>query len=173
MKRLKPFLRVYTELALPVAKSIRDHHQALHDARDAGDRDAELASLGAMADGYRMLGRLDEAIRHGEEAVALARTAGKPKFLVSNLVRLATALQYRNEHAAAEPLFVEARALADEIGVLRDYALQHHGKSLAEQGRWDEAIAAFEAARALRVNGAPELLASTEEALEEARARRT
>lgn len=172
MRRLKPFLRQYAESALPLVKSIRDHHQALHAAEASGDRDAELAALGAMADAYRLLGRLDEAVSHGERAVAIAREVERPKFLASNLIRLATALQYRNEHAAAEPLFEEAQRIAATVGVLEDFALQHHGKSLAEQGRWAEAIACFERALALReAKTDADLIASTREALEEARAR--
>ncbi len=172
LRRLKPFLRQYAENALALAKSIRDHHQALHDAEAAGDREAQLVANGTMSDAFRMLGQLDPAVRHGEAAVALARELDHPKFLVSNLIRLATALQYRNEHAAAEPLFQEGRALAAKVGVLEDYALQHHGKSLAEQGRWAEAIACFERALAIReAKHTADLAASTREALEEARAR--
>ena len=171
-RRPKPFLRDYAEQALPVVKSLRDHHQALHDAHDADDRDSKLASLGALADAYRQLGRLAEAVRHGEAAVALAREVDRPKFLLSNLIRFATALQYNNEHARAEPLFEEAQALAAKLGMLEDYALQHHGKSLAEQERWGEAIACLERALALReAKGTPALIASSREALEEARAR--
>ncbi|MEB3329581.1 MAG: tetratricopeptide repeat protein [Candidatus Sericytochromatia bacterium] len=171
-RRHRPFLRDYAERALPVVQAIRDHHAALHDARTRAERDAELAALGALADAYRLLGRLDEAVRHGEEAVDLARALDRPKSLVSNLIRLATALQYRQAHADAEPLFAEARQLARQLGLLEDFALQHHGKSLAEQGRWDEAIAALEQALTLReARGDAALIASSREALTEARAR--
>lgn len=172
MRRLKPFQRQYAENALALTKTIRDHHQALHDAEDAGDREAALAAHGAMSDAFRMLGQLDPAVRHGEEAVELARALDRPKSLAANLIRLATALQYRNQHDEAEPLFAEGRALAAKVGVLEDYALQHHGKSLAEQGKWAEAIACFERALALReAKGDAALIASTREALDEARAR--
>jgi kanamycin kinase len=171
-RRAPTFLRDYAERAMPVVQAIRDHQTALRDARAREEQDAELAALGALADAYRLLGRLDEAVHHGEEAVALARALDRPKSLVSNLVRLATALQYRHAHADAEPLFVEARALAAGLGLLEDFVLQHHGKSLAEQGRWDEAIAAFEQAMALReARGDEALIDSTREALAEARAR--
>ncbi|MEB3220446.1 MAG: tetratricopeptide repeat protein [Candidatus Sericytochromatia bacterium] len=171
-RRLRPFLRDYAERAMPVVQAIRDHHAALHEAQAREERDTELAALGALADAYRLLGRLDEAVRHGEEAVALARALERPKSLVSNLIRLATALQYRQAHADAEPLFLEARALAASLGLLEDFALQHHGKSLAEQGRWDEAIAALEQALALReARQDASLVASSSEALAEARAR--
>ena len=145
IRRLKPFQRQYAEHALALTKVIRDHHQALHDAETAGDREAALAAHGAMSDAFRMLGQLDPAVRHGEQAVELARALDRKKSLVANLIRLATALQYRNEHDAAEPLFAEGRALA---------------------------VACFERALALReAKGEHALIDSTREALDEARAR--
>ena len=128
-------------------------------------------SRGPLREAFRMLGQLDSAVPHLERALTLARELDKPKFVVSNLIRLATAYQYLNRHSEAEPLFLEAIALAQRIGVLEDFALQHHGKSLAEQGRWLEAVARFEQALALRrAKGSAELVASSEDALEAAQA---
>lgn len=171
--RLKPFQRVYADKALPLVEAIQTLHQDLHEARDTEDREAELHVLGPLGENFRLLGQLDPAVSHSEAALALARELGRPKAIISNLIRLATAYQYQNRHAEAEPLFTEALTLSAQEGFLEDYALQHYGKSLAEQGRWDEAIAHFERALALRqARGDAGLIASTEDALEEARLRR-
>ena len=172
--RLKPFQRVYADSPRPLIEQIQAQQTAWHDAMHDEDAEEELHALGPLGEAYRMLGQLDVAATHLERAVALARTLEKPAFLVSNLVRLATTYQYRNQHAEAEPLFVEALDLAKRLGVLEDYAAQHYGKSLAEQGRWDEAIALFERAIALRTpRGDAELIASSQEALDEALVRRS
>jgi tetratricopeptide (TPR) repeat protein len=170
--RRKPFQRHYADQASAYVKEIRAQHEALHEAIDAGDREAELHALGPLAEAYRMLGQLDAALPHAERALALARELDKPKFVVSNLIRLATTYQYLNRHEEAEPLFEEAVELSRRVGVLEDFALQHQGKCLAELGRWDEAIANFEAALAMRkAKGQAELIASSQEALDEARIR--
>jgi tetratricopeptide (TPR) repeat protein len=171
--RRKPFQRQYADSAGAQVHAIREQHEALHEAVEAEDAEGELAALGPIAEAFRMLGQLEPAASYSERALTLARAIGKPKAVVSNLIRLATAYQYANRHEEAMPLFDEAVALAPTVGVLEDYALQHRGKCLAELGRWDEAIADFEAALALRrVRGDAGLVDSTEEALEEARMRR-
>lgn len=172
-RRLKPFQREYADAPRAQIQAVQAQQEALHEALHDHDEEGELHALGPLAEAYRMLGQLDAAATHAERALTLARQLDKPKFVLSNLIRLATTYQYMNRHAEAEPLFEEARALAAKLGFMEDFALQHHGKSLAEQGRWDEAIACFEAALAQRsAKGNPELVASSEEALEEARLRR-
>jgi kanamycin kinase len=170
--RLKPFQRVYADHPRPHIEAIQAQQESLHEALHADDLEGELHALGPLGEAYRMLGQLDAALPHLERAVALARELDKPKFVLSNLIRLATAYQYLNRHAEAEPLFEEATALARRLGMLEDFALQHHGKSLAEQGRWAAAVERFEQALALRqAKGNAQLVASTEDALEAARAR--
>ena len=148
--RLKPFQRVYADQPRPFIEAIQEQQTALHEALHEGDQEGELHALGPLGEAYRMLGRLDAAAPHLERAVELARALNKPAFLVSNLIRLATVYQYLNRHAEAEPLFVEAVALAGRLGVLEDLALQHQCKCLAELGQWDEAITGFERALELR-----------------------
>ena len=170
--RRKPFLRQYADQAMPLVEAIREHHEALEEARAEGDREAELAALGPLGETFRLLGQLDKAVPHLEAALALARELDRPKPLTSNLIRLATAYQYLNRHEEAVPLFEEAVARAKAMGFLEDFAQQHYGKCLAELGRWEEAIAAFERALALReARGDAGLVASSTEALEEARVR--
>jgi tetratricopeptide (TPR) repeat protein len=173
MPRRKPFLRDYADSPRPYIQAVREQQEALHEALHEDDLEGELHALGPLSEAYRMLGQLDVAATHAERALELARQLNKPKFVLSNLIRLATTYQYLNRHEDAEPLFIEARDLARRLGLMEDFALQHHGKSLAEQARWDEAIACFEAALAHRqAKGNPELTASSQEALDEARARR-
>lgn len=170
--RRKPFHRVYADKAMPLVERIHALNEDLEEARTSKDREAELHVLGPLGENYRLLGQLDPATRYSEAALALARELDRPKAIVSNLLRLATAYQYQNRHEEAEPLFEEAVARARQEGFMEDYALQHHGKSLAEQGRWDSAIACFERALALRTaKGDAGLIESTTEALEEARVR--
>lgn len=166
-RRPKPFLRQYADDALTVAEAIRDQQRDLGAALEAGDREAELAIRGPLGEAYRSIGRLGEAVAHGEAALAAARELGKPKAVASNAIRLATAYQYANRHEEALPLFEEAVALTRRLGVLTDFALQHQGKALAELGRLDEAAACFTEALAMRrARGDTGLIASTQEALD-------
>lgn len=163
--RRKPFLRVYADQALTVLGTIHALAHDLEDARAAGDSEEAMHVLGPLGEAFRMLGQLDKAVPPLEEALALARELERPKFVIANLIRLATAYQYLNRHAEAEPLFVEALERARERGFMEDFALQHYGKCLAELRRWDEAIACFEHAIARRTGGDPALLDSSREAL--------
>lgn len=171
-QRRKPFLRQYADQATPLLATLREHLEAIEEARTEGDRESELAAQGPLGDTYRSLGQLDKAATHLECALTLARELDRPKAIASNLIRLATTYQYMNRHEEAEPLFLEALTLTASLGMLEDFALQHYGKCLAELGRYDEAIDCFERALAMRERrGDAGLIASSTEALEEARVR--
>lgn len=79
----------------------------------------------------------------------------------------ATALQYLGQRAEAEPIFARTVDLCEAGGWLRLRAmvLQHWGRSLVEQGRFDEAESRFQQALALRVQLQDPRQATTREAL--------
>ena len=79
----------------------------------------------------------------------------------------ATALQYLGQRAEAEPIFARTVVLCEAGGWarLRAMALQHWGRSLVEQGRFDEAESRFHEALALRVQLQDPRQATTREAL--------
>lgn len=64
----------------------------------------------------------------------------------------ATALQYNDRRAEAEPVFAKALALSRAGGWLRlqSFVLQHWGRSLVEQGDLDQAQLKFEEALSIR-----------------------
>jgi tetratricopeptide (TPR) repeat protein len=171
--RPRPFQRVYADEAGPQVSKIQELRTDLQAARAEDDDERVLAILGPLSEAYRLLARLDEASACAEEALELANELEQPMAQISNGLRLATALQYRNEQARALPMFEQTLAKARQRGFLVDYVLQHLGKCLVELGRADEGIEAFEEALALRhKRGDAELVASTEEALEGARERK-
>ncbi|MCV2421373.1 tetratricopeptide repeat protein [Paucibacter sp. DJ2R-2] len=79
----------------------------------------------------------------------------------------ATASQYLGQRSEAEPIFARTVALCEAGGWarLRAMVLQHWGRSLAEQGRFDEAESRFQQALALRVQLQDPRQATTREAL--------
>lgn len=171
-ERRRPFQRHYADKAAPLVEAIHEQRTELQLARQEGDDESILALLGPLSESYRMLGQLDPAVSYGEEALALARKLARPRHVVSNGLRLATAMQYRNQQDEAEPLFREVLDLARSQGAMLDHVLQHYGKCLVELGRASEAIPLFEEALALREGrGDDELTESAEEALAGARKR--
>ena len=171
--RRKPFLRQYADQAVPVLHRLQEQLDELVAAREAQDEQAILPLLGEVGEGFRMLGRMDHARAPLEEAVALADRLGDARRAMVNRLRLATLQQYANDQDGALALFDDALARARDLGLLVDFVQQHRGKCLAELGRWDEAIAEFEAALTKReAGGDPDLIASTREALDLARERR-
>lgn len=165
--RRKPFLRQYADEPGPLLHVIHEGLDELPTARAEGDTPHLIAVLGQLGEAYRSLGRLEQALPYAREAYELAVESSNRKAMISNGLRLATLLQYRNEHAEAEPLFRETLELARRMHLLEDFACQHMGKCLAELGQLDEAIACFERALALRAaRGEPSLIASSREALD-------
>lgn len=140
----------------------------------------DLAARGERVVLLRMLGRLDEAEREGRAAYEAARHEGTERQQVAALLRLAHVLQYRREWTAADQAFDEAMERARALGepLMIAFAHQHAGRNHVDQGRYAEAVAAFQVALALREeNGAPaDQLESTRGALratEKRLARRT
>lgn len=157
-----------------IAFAIRRARKQLQQARDEGNDTQILRTLGYLTDACRIVGERDAAVAYGQEAIERARAAGNRNAEVANLIRLGEAHKYRDEHAIAEPLFREALTLSvdGEARALHDFALQHLGKCLLEEGHYDESIAFLEQALDLRrEKGVQPLIDSTEQALTLARTR--
>jgi len=166
------FERVYAQDLTATATTLARQDAALAAAIAVGDENARLDLLGKVGEAERMLNRLDDAVPHLRAALALAQMRGDLQREIANLIRLATALQYREEHGEAVALFRAclARIEATNERVREDFAYQHFGRCLAEMGEWEEVIGCFERALALRRAGGDALLiASTEHALSLAR----
>lgn len=134
----------------------------------AGDEREEMRLNGLLADMVRIGGEDGRPL--ARRAVELAdRLEDEPAWL-ANRIRLATAQFYLGQHREAES---ELRSVIDEIGRrgtdrYLDFAMQHLGKCLAEQERFDEALECFGAALDLRTD--PALRASSQRAIDAARA---
>lgn len=143
-------------------------------ARAASAEATEQARLLGLAGGYaRMTGDLGLSARLLGDAVALADELGYARLGLRLRIRLAHTRQWQGAFADSDRLLEQAvRRCREEAGLadLLDFALQHHGKSLLDQGRATEAVACLEEALALRQRkGDAELVASTELALRLAR----
>lgn len=114
----------------------------------------------------------DEALQLLQAHEALAEAASQASPVLHEALgwfwcAYATALQYQGQRAEAEPIFARTVALCEAGGWarLRAMVLQHWGRSLAEQGRFDEAESRFHEALALRVQLQDPRQATTREAL--------
>ncbi len=114
----------------------------------------------------------DEALQLLKAHEALAEAASQASPVLFEALgwfwcAYATALQYLGQRAEAEPIFARTVALCEAGGWarLRAMVLQHWGRSLAEQGRFDEAESRFHEALALRVQLQDPKQATTREAL--------
>lgn len=129
----------------------------------------------------RMLGDLEEAERIGWRSLAAAGGPGAadevqaagaevclPIEAVGAALRLAHVLQWQRRFELADALFRAGRERADATArsaeadtrgyrvavAMRYFARQHGGKSLFDQGRYDEALGQFAHALALRLASA-------------------
>jgi hypothetical protein len=124
---------------------------------------ARLLSLRAVVS--RILGDLHKALADAKLALAHAEATGELRRIAICQARLAHVLQWRGEYAEADRLFAEANSpeLPDR---LRGTMHQHAGKCAYDQGFYIEACNHFEKALELRKVEDPELVASTELALD-------
>ncbi|QBI21805.1 hypothetical protein ER308_21095 [Egibacter rhizosphaerae] len=137
------------------------------------DGSARVRAEGRLGELLRMLDRYSEAETHLRAALETAVATGDQRAEVANRLRLATALQYQERHHEALEQFdltedaIAAHELEEDYS---DFAAQHRGKCLVELGRVEEGIGELERALELRERkGDPELLASTDAAIEFAR----
>lgn len=114
----------------------------------------------------------DEALQLLQAHEALAEAASQASPVLHEALgwfwcAYATALQYLGQRTEAEPIFARTVALCEAGGWarLRAMVLQHWGRSLVKQGRFDEAESRFHEALALRVQLQDPRQATTREAL--------
>ncbi len=100
----------------------------------------------------RLLGRLDEAIEVGNEAVRQARFTGDREQLLGARIRRAQVLQYQGK---TDEAVVELTGCADEARgrewtALEAFAVQNRGKVYFDTGDYENALADMTAAVFLR-----------------------
>jgi tetratricopeptide (TPR) repeat protein len=137
---------------------------------------ARIRVLGLLGHYCRLLNRLDDAERHLQQALDLARPQGARTSVLVNSLRLAHVYQWQDRFDLAEPIFLDAirqcEAPGSELAEYLDYAIQHYGKCLFEMARYREAEVCFAKALEIRrAKGDDELIASTQWALDVVRAR--
>jgi tetratricopeptide (TPR) repeat protein len=113
-------------------------------------------------------GAVDEAYELLESAQTIADQVGYDRLIATNGIRLAMALQQRGDHSAAlrKLDWVIEFIVQKRLRKLKDFALQHKGKCLAELGAKGAAEGCFKSALRLRKNRRDdELIASTARAL--------
>ncbi len=125
--------------------------------------ETEIRLLGEVGNGLRCLGHHGEAIPYLERAVVLAQALADARREAANRVRLGTARQFVGEIDQAE---TDLRAALGVHPDYDDFALQHLGKLLIERDRLREGLTCLcEALRQRQVKGDPELIASSQEAV--------
>lgn len=139
-------------------------------SRHADLEDAELVSIyGWLGVFCRMLGDLTPARRFTLQAIALADEIGDKQASIQNHIRLANVLQWQGDFTAADLMYeslVLQCGLEEDLQQYLDFALQHFGKSLFDQGRYREAAGMFQQALDLRLAGGKEdLITSARHAL--------
>lgn len=153
--------------------ALREQLAQLQALAEAGGAVDELNLLEVVADlaGLLITARQEgEALQLLQAHEALAQGLSAPvlhEALGWFWCAYATALQYLGQRAEAEPIFARTVALCEAGGWarLRAMALQHWGRSLVEQGCFDEAESRFQQALALRVQLQDPRQATTREAL--------
>lgn len=114
------------------------------------DGQALLWILGYLGNVCRVLGKAGEAVRYLQEAVALAGVTRNPNAALANVIRLGEAYKYSGNHPVAERLFRYVLAETAPAHPYRDFALQHLGKCLMDDGRYTEAVPFLEEALEIR-----------------------
>ena len=161
------FQRFTAPDAAALEASIGEHRTKLAQALQAGDE------LGLVDHTGDLAGLLTTARCEAEALELLQQQLDRVELFAGSEVAgwfwnaYATALQYNGRRAQAEPAFAKALALSRAGGWLRlqSFVLQHWGRSLVEQGEWDQAQSRFEEALAIRQQLNDPRQASTELAL--------
>ncbi len=129
--------------------------QSLEAARRSGERALRAAALGTAAALYIATGQIDQAISSLQAGLELLTTSQDTQARARLTLALAGAHQARQEAAAAEQAFQEALTLARQSAdsALLTQAHERYAAFLSSQGRFQEAFAEVEAARALQTRG--------------------
>lgn len=135
----------------------------------------QVKMLGQLGVFSRMLGRLEAAQGYLEQAVALSTQLDDKRQVLVNGIRLAHVYQWQLRFEKADALFMECLRRCEGDPDLTDYidfACQHYGKSLFDQGQYEEADAMFRRALDIRMSkGDRDLIESTQLALQATQAR--
>lgn len=166
-------LREFATDADAVTAAIEAAEASLATARTHDDDHAVRRLLGYLGNGYRILGCPTEAIARLQECFELADASNDARGRTVARIRLGEA--YRCCDRLEESEMSLRAALAEthanaRLADVRDFALQHLGKCLTDQGRVGEAVTSLEEALSLRKRKRNKnLIASTELALARAK----
>lgn len=129
--------------------------QSLEAAERSGDHALRADARGTAAALYVATGQIEKAISSLQAGLELVRTSQDARARARLTLALAGAHQARQETAAAEQAFQEALALAHQSAdnALLMQAHEGYAAFLSSQGRFQEAFAQAEAARALQARG--------------------
>ncbi|MFC2947566.1 tetratricopeptide repeat protein [Virgibacillus sediminis] len=124
---------------------------------------------GTLGNLYRINGEPQKAINNLNFCLNYAQEGQLTSKEIVSLIRLGEALKYNNNHNEALNKFNQAleRCQCNNMDNYIDYVHQHKGKCLMELSRLDEAEECFlEALRIRKQKGNPELISSTQAAID-------
>lgn len=158
-----PFLRDPARPLSEIQSALDDLEAHLASSTNPAERVRTLSQIGTL---YRTSTDPARAVPYFEQAVQLARQRNLRADEAVNTLRLAVAYQYAGDPDAALPAFKAALVLCTQRRTHLDFAYQHWGKFLVEQGEPSLAVPYFEQALAMRLTSSnQELIASSRAAL--------
>jgi len=106
------------------------------------------AALGDLANAYRQLGKLDEALETAERALAIQRDLGRQRQVGAGLILIAAILTEQQRYAEADDRYGEALRAAETARDpdLQGTVLQHQGVLQDETGNHDRAVDLYQKA---------------------------
>jgi eukaryotic-like serine/threonine-protein kinase len=126
-------------------KGLQYLNKALTLAIQVKNEEAHATVLHTLAIGYRLLNRLDEALRHSQQALEIRRKLGQKLGIAETLLVTARIQQALGKFPAAEAAYEESLALREEIGDKRGIGntLLDFGNFHAYRGQYAEALKLF------------------------------
>ena len=146
------FLRFNAPDADALVTGIEETRLKLEQAATAGDSLGTVEHAADLASMLTTARREVEALSLIESHLNLAESLAATEPIGWFWNAYATALQYSGQRTKADTVFSKALSLCHASGWsrLQSFVLQHWGRSLAEQGRLDEAEACFSEALSIR-----------------------